>query len=347
MTDQLSPAPRPPSGTGPLARREARLAWAMLFPTIFVVALVVLLPLLAVFWISVKPVTLADLRAPELVLREDLRGRPKEPGDAARIRYRLRNSSQTAPILGVSLRDDIPQGLTLNGALDPRCSLSGTELTCDFGDLDGGFRETLEIPVIVSADYLANGDLGASIPVTTGKSQGVLTSGEFTLDNFAKVLDGGAFWSTLGVTVFYTFFGTVGAIILGLFAAMILNRDFKGQGILRGLFLFPYVAPIIAVAFTWVILLDPFSGSFNALLLQMQVVEAPINFFGQSPIALIMVTVFAMWCYFPLCFLFILARLQALDTDIYEAADMDGASPFQKFWFLSLPQLMGILSVLF
>ena len=114
-----------------------------------------------------------------------------------------------------------------------------------------------------------------------------------------------------------------------------------------GLYLFPYVAPVIAVAFSWVTLFDPFSGSVNALLVQMGVADSPINFFGQRPQALIMVTVFEIWRYFPLSFLFILARMQSIDTDMYEAADMDGASPFQKFWYLSLPMLLGILSVLF
>jgi len=142
-------------------------------------------------------------------------------------------------------------------------------------------------------------------------------------------------------------FGTIGALVFGLFAAQLLNKSFHGKGFMRGLFLFPYVAPVIAVALTWVNLFDPSSGSINALLLQMGLTQESINFFGQRPLALIMVTVFEIWRYFPLSFLFILARMQSIDTDMYEAADMDGASPFQKFWFLSLPQLAGILSVLF
>ena len=116
---------------------------------------------------------------------------------------------------------------------------------------------------------------------------------------------------------------------------------------MRGLYLFPYVAPVIAVAFAWVLLFDPFSGSANALLLQMGVTQEAINFFGARPLALMMVTIFEIWRYFPLSFLFILARMQSIDHDMYEAADMDGASPFQKFWSLSMPQLLGILSVLF
>ena len=147
--------------------------------------------------------------------------------------------------------------------------------------------------------------------------------------------------------MFYTVFGTIGALVVGLFTALLLNIDFRGKGLIRGLYLFPYVAPVIAVAFAWVILFDPFSGSINALLVQMGVVDTPINFFGQKPYALIMVTVFEIWRYFPLSFLFILARMQAIDVEMYEAADMDGASPFQIFWYLSLPTLMGILSILF
>ena len=66
-------AATPPKGTGPLQRREARLAWSLLLPTISIVSLVVILPLLAIFWISFKPIGLADLRPVAPVVREDLR----------------------------------------------------------------------------------------------------------------------------------------------------------------------------------------------------------------------------------------------------------------------------------
>lgn len=337
----------PPRETGPLARLEARLAWGLLAPTIAAVALVVILPLLTIFWISVKPVSLADLRAPEVVVREDLRGNPQVGGDEASIRYRLRNSSQEQPISGVSFRDIVPDGITIT-ELDPRCQLDGSALFCDLGDWEGGLRDTLQIPVTVSQAFLDSGERPQDTEATTtGSASNVLTNNTFTLGNFAKIFDGNEFWSVLGVTLFYTIFGTVGALVFGLFAALLLNKSFKGQGILRGLYLFPYVSPIIAVAFAWILLFDPFSGSANALLIQMGVTQGSINFFGERPLALIMVTIFEVWRYFPLSFLFILARMQAIDTDMYEAADMDGASPFQQFWNLSVPQLLGILSVLF
>ena len=194
----------------------------------------------------------------------------------------------------------------------------------------------------------------------TGDSENILTNAELTLDNFRKVFEASEFWGVLKVTIYYTVFGTGGALILGLFAALLMNQAFRGRALLRGLFLFPYVAPVIAVAFTWVVLLDPFSGALNAILQQMGAAEGPINFFGQReasftllgleftfPLALTTVIAFEAWRYFPLSFLFILARMQSISGDMYEAAEMDGATPLQQFWYLSLPQLAGILSVLF
>ncbi|MEM7724419.1 MAG: sugar ABC transporter permease [Pseudomonadota bacterium] len=343
---QVSPAKAmPPNGTGPLAKREARLAWGLLLPTLTAVMLVVLLPLLAIFWISVKPIELGDLRAAEPVAREDLRDADEA---APFIRYRIRNSSQESVVTDVVLTDTVPAGVVL-GELPEICSVSGAALTCAVDELAGGERITLEIPVTLEGDLDALEDaIEDGTPVAiTGRGDNVLTNDEFTLENFVSVFDAREFGSVLWATLFYTVVGTVGALVVGLMAALLLNKSFRGQGVLRGLYLFPYVAPVIAVAFSWVILFDPFSGSVNALLIQMGVTDSAINFFGERPLALIMVTVFEIWRYFPLSFLFILARMQSIDTDMYEAADVDGASPFQKFRYLSLPMLMGILSVLF
>ncbi len=337
----------PPKGMGPLAKREARLAWGLLFPTIFSVSIVVILPLLAIFWVSFKPIGLEDLRPPETVVREQLRGRPAAAGDSATLRYRVRNSSQKEALFGVTITDTLPDGLKIV-SVDERCTLSGLALACDLGDFESGQRENIEIDVEVSQAFLdADPDLEDTPTIATGRGKNILTNAEFTLENFARIFDGREFWAVLYATMFYTIVGTIGALVVGLFAALLLNKEFRGKGFVRGLYLFPYVAPVIAVAFSWVTLFDPFSGSVNALLVQMGVIDSSINFFGQRPQALIMVTVFEIWRYFPLSFLFILARMQSIDSDMYEAADMDGASPFQKFWYLSIPMLLGILSVLF
>lgn len=337
----------PPSKTGPLQKREARLAWGLLLPTLISVALVVILPLIAVFWISFKPITLADLRTAAPTVYEKLRGDFVTGGDEGILEYRLKNSSKKQQVTNVTLSDSIPVGLTIV-KLDDRCKLEAQQFSCNFGDWEAGYREKLRLPVTVDQSFI---DDKVNVRATKAKISGhgvsALLNDEFTLKNFSKIFDGNEFWEVMGVTLFYTIFGTVGALLVGLLAALILNKEFKGQGILRGLFLFPYVAPVIAVAFTWITLFDPFSGSANALLLQMNIVDRPINFFGERPLALIMVTIFEIWRYFPMAFLFILARMQSINSDMYEAAEMDGASPFQQFWALSVPQLLGILSVLF
>ncbi len=101
------------SKLGPLARREQRLALGLLLPTVLIVFAIVLFPLLATFWISFKPVTLADLRPPEIFVRERTRGLKniQAAGDSFRLEYRLRNSSQTEWVRQVVLEDTLPRDL--------------------------------------------------------------------------------------------------------------------------------------------------------------------------------------------------------------------------------------------
>ena len=116
-------APTPPTTQGALERREAGLAWSLLLPTITIVSLVIVLPLLAIFWISFKPVGLADLRPVAPMIRESLRERD---GDY-RIEYRVRNSSQTKTVTGMGFTDEVPDGVTVL-EVPANCDLTGTSL---------------------------------------------------------------------------------------------------------------------------------------------------------------------------------------------------------------------------
>jgi len=355
-----TPSSAPPRGLGDLAKREMWLAYGMLAPTFLMVLAIVLFPLLANFWISFKPVTLGDLRAPAPVANERLRGQAEAVGDTVTLQYRLRSSTPTKPIGDVVLVDTLPEGLNVQD-LDPRCTLDKRHLRCELGDFAPGFRGELTLSAVADKTFLDNPvNPRDSKPVLTGTADNILTSAVFSLENYRRIFSSPDFWGVLRVSLYYTIFGTVGALLLGLFAAQLLNTSFRGRSFLRGLFLFPYVAPVIAVAFTWVILLDPFSGTLNAVLRQMGTINEPINFFGQRsvainflgltfdfPVALTTVIVFEAWRYFPLSFLFILARMQSIPSDMYEAAEIDGATPLQQFWHISLPQLAGILAVLF
>ena len=128
-------------GEGALARREKRLAYSLLLPTFALVLAVILLPLLANFWISFKPVTLADLRPPQLIVKEQLRGKLEVEGDKARIEYRFRNSSIKYPLGDVSFTDSLPDGVRVTG-LDEVCRIDegAAKLTCELGDLEAKSR---------------------------------------------------------------------------------------------------------------------------------------------------------------------------------------------------------------
>jgi len=363
MSSNTTPKPPagPPKSLGPLAKREMRFAYLLLLPTFLIVLLVVLFPLLANIWISFKPVTLSDLRAPSVLVNERLMGDIDAAGDEADLRYRIRNSSRKSDIADVFMTDTLPDTLEIL-SVDARCILDGRVLSCDLGDYEAGKREDVIVRVAAMHAFIdAPVNIKDTDPVFEFDPENILTNTDFTLDNFRKVFNASDFWTVLWASMYYTIAGTVGALAMGLFAAQLMNMTFRGRSFLRGLFLSPYVAPVIAVAVAWVLLLDPGpGGTLNALLVQLGVIDGPISFLGQRaaditilgmtfefPVALTVVIIFEIWRYFPLAMLFILARMQSVSPDIYEAAEIDGATPLQQFRFISLPQLMGIMAVLF
>ncbi len=170
----------------------------------------------------------------------------------------------------------------------------------------------------------------------------------FTLgdDYYAISVRNRDFYPMLFRTLFYTLASTILAITAGLVAALLVRDAFPGRGIFRGFLLFPYIAPVISVAFVWQALLRQ-NGFINEL------ADTRISFLTTSdtwlglPIPLVMVILFQTWRYFPFAFLFMLARLQAIPDDIYEAAKVDGAAPSQRLWLITLPQLRAVIGTLF
>ncbi len=345
---------------GGLKAREARLAFYMLFPTFAIVLLIVIFPVVADFWIAFKDIKLGDLRPPRAVVIERVKKRPQAPGDELVVVYRVQNRAKN-PIIKTRFTDPLPPGL-LPKTLPPGCQVAAGALTCTLPGPRPGERRELVASFTATEAYFAAGKPNPrrTRPRVESQAKNPLIAKPFTLENFVNVFKDPEFWPMLEVTVAYTLFGTGLSILLGLFAAQLLAVRFAGRQVLRGLFLFPYVAPVIAVAFVWVFLLDPFSGTLNALLLKYGFIQQPIpflsqryfpvHFFGltlQLPLALTMVILFEGWRYFPFAFLFILARLQAIPSELYEAAKVDGAGVWATFRYVTLPQLAGILATLF
>jgi multiple sugar transport system permease protein len=198
-------------------------------------------------------------------------------------------------------------------------------------------------------------------PISLGGLRNVSFS-EFnlTLMNFGKVFGDPDFMPVLGTTLIYTIAGSAFSVLLGLVASLLVHGQFPGQGLVRGLFISPYIAPVVAVAFTWSFILDPQLGVLNWFGVNKGLLSQPIPFLSQKwwsldllgvqirvPLALISVIFFEGWRYFPFAFLFILARLQAIPRELHQAASVDGASPIQRFFHITLPQMTTVLSTLF
>ncbi len=175
------------------------------------------------------------------------------------------------------------------------------------------------------------------------------------LDNFRSVFNDFSFkfqdWKNTGAiltSVIYSLCSTILTVLFGLIAALLLNHPFKGRGLARSIFLFPYVAPVVSVAFVWRWILDPRqSGVINDVLLKLNLIDAPQAYFSTRGLALLLVVLFEAWRYFPFAMLMILARLQAIDDMLYEAAEVDGANAWQKFVFITLPELQYVLGASF
>lgn len=177
-----------------------------------------------------------------------------------------------------------------------------------------------------------------------------------TLGNFRRVLGDPDFTAVLITTLAYTLGGSLLSVLLGLAAALLVWDKFPGRALVRGLLISPYIAPVVAVAFTWSFLLDPQLGLFNRLALDRGLMQAPIPFFSgrwidiagcRLPLALLSVIFFEGWRYFPFAFLFILARLQGIPEEFYHAAAVDGAGPIRRFLHITIPQLATVIVTLF
>ena len=345
--------------TDTLLKIEKRTAYTLLLPAVFLVFAIVLFPIFANIWISFKEVQLKDIRIPEPRAKKIVKT-ISEDKTKLKVVYRLRNSSLIQNIDNVKFIDKLPSDIEPID-LDNRCTFKSKKIKCDFGKWEAKYRENFEIVIQdVNKSDIDKNIIKSQKPKLYGDADNILLNTNFTFKNFKNIFNDNDFFDLLLTTFYFTFFGTVGAIIFGMFAAQLVNQKFYGRTFMRSILLFPYVGPVVALAYTWTLLLDPNSGTLNALLVNFGILDKPINLLGQKymilnlfgfdlklRLALTTVIMFEIWRYFPLAFLFILARLQAVPKDLYEAAEVDGAGPLRKFLNITLPQITAIISILF
>jgi len=165
------------------------------------------------------------------------------------------------------------------------------------------------------------------------------------LQNYAELLRDGEFWRSLWNTVVYAVSTTALSTVLGLGIALVLNRPFRGRGILAAIIILPYVVPTVVAALDFRWLLSDFFGLVNHLGVATGLLDRPRAWLGSPDTAMLAVVVVSAWRFIPFAVICLLARLQSIPRDLYEAARMDGASSWRQFCDVTVPMLKSVLAI--
>ena len=165
------------------------------------------------------------------------------------------------------------------------------------------------------------------------------------LENYISVFQDGLFWSSLVKTFIWVIVGVGFQFLFGFALALLLNRQFYGRGLARSVSLIPWVTPGVLIGLMWRWIFDGNYGVLNDVLLRLGVIQEKIPFLAQESTALPAVIVTIIWQGIPFFALMILAGLQGIPGDLYEAADIDGANGVQKLFNITIPSLTNTIFV--
>ena len=165
------------------------------------------------------------------------------------------------------------------------------------------------------------------------------------LDQYRKLFADPLFRSSLKFTIQFTVVAVVLETILGMLCALVMNRKFRGQGLVRAAFLVPWAIPTIVSGLMWAFMFSESFGVINELLMALGVINEPIHWVTDSGWAFWSVVIADVWKTTPYMSLLLLAGLQTIPTELYEAGAIDGANTIQQFFRITLPLLKPVMMV--
>lgn len=161
--------------------------------------------------------------------------------------------------------------------------------------------------------------------------------------NYKEMFSRPEFWGSFKITIIYTFLFVLGSAVLGVLTALLLNLKFKGRAIARAAIIVPWAMPYIVAVLVWRWILDYNFGVLNFILKDIfHLINKPIAWGSDPRIVLFSVIIIAIWKEFPIATVMYLAALQTVPKDLYEAAEVDGASNRSKFFHITLPMLKSV-----
>lgn len=164
-------------------------------------------------------------------------------------------------------------------------------------------------------------------------------------DNYLFVLEDPLFWESFWQALVWTGWSTVLQALIGVGLALLLHQQLRGMNAFRGLLLFPYIVPTVVIALNWRWLFNAEIGIVNHLLLSAGIIEDKIAWLSTPTMAMASAIMLNVWKYTPFVVIVVLARLQTIPTELYDAAKVDGAGALRRFRDITLPQLAEVLAV--
>ena len=163
--------------------------------------------------------------------------------------------------------------------------------------------------------------------------------------NFVKVWNDSIFREAVWNTCWYTFVTTVIKLVLGLWLAQLLNRNFKGKALVRAFVLLPFIIPTVLSTFAWKWMFDPTFSVLNWMLFHAGIITQRINWLGEPGLAFGSVIAVNVWRGLPFYAISLLAGLQTISPELQEAAAIDGANGWQRFRHITWPLLLPVTMV--
>lgn len=164
-------------------------------------------------------------------------------------------------------------------------------------------------------------------------------------DNYAALWKDAKFWIALENTLWWTIGSVVLQFFLGLGLALLLNRPFHGKRLIQALVFLPWAVPTFLTALTWSWLFNPIIGPIPHWLAALHILPEPFNILSDPALAIWGPVAANVWFGVPFFAITLLAALQSIPDDLYEAAEIDGATPWQQFARITLPFLMPMIVI--
>ncbi|MBT2216793.1 sugar ABC transporter permease [Virgibacillus dakarensis] len=351
---------------------EKQLGYAMVLPSLVLVCIVVLWPVAQSFWNSMFDYRLNDPSRSQLMMKanidleryvddhfylqsqlEDLEGSTENADEQQTIQKITagveKYHSELIRDSEIKKKVEKIDELLMNYQPVSNSELKYAEVDNDFASEYRDALDSYEQKLTGIAESKSDEEVSQKFQQTAdllaSTSETILKSNFIGLDNYGKYLKDKRMWNSLWNTTFFTIVSVAVELALGLGIALLINRAFKGRGLIRASVLIPWAIPTAVAAMMWGFLYDGQSGIIGHYLEMLHIIPDASWLLSTSNGGMFSIILADVWKTTPYMALLLLAGLQTIPNSLYEASNVDGATKLQQFWKITLPLLKSSILV--